>query len=466
MGFGYGRGYDNGGQQSARLTRMYGGKPKKTVFDTAQCAHVWAQQTQDWGRNAKGTVYFERETIFSYGAHFPMARFARKDVVLVNRDKYSTSTSAHQGDVWNAIRHFKRFEVKNVLADSKSEHESNLMDYRRQFDAAEKGARNSRANPWSRKHALESLPGLADAANAYARLFLRKRKNVIEIPADLDWLANEIEKADATRDQKHAIRDFNKARVIKSKLHGARAVISATIKARQAGADFLPIDAARFLRVWRAARKAFHFLDYASKATPEHAVFTAQGDWYADKNAPQIHVGYDYRRPNGFERFDRFAQLMKTDAEITAEAERRAQWNAEYEARREREEKQRAEEKAARERLKNASAAELIEYWRQTGIDASNGYELRDWPCMLRIDGDRIFTSWGANFPTEHARRAYPAIKRVFESGKDWRTNGHKIPLGHFQVDSIAASAGELRAGCHTLQRAEIERCAADLGIA
>ena len=466
MGFGYGSGYDNGGQQTARLTRMFGGKPKKTVFDTAQCAHVWAQQTQDWGRNAKGTVYFERETIYSYGNHFPMARFATPEIVLINKAKYSVSTSSHQSDVSAAVGHKICFYVKNVLANSKSEHESNLAEYEKDFASAEKEARSTRANPWSRKYSLESLPGIASEANSYARLFLRKRKNVVELPADFAWLANEIAKADATRDQKHALRDFNKARVIHSKMRGARAVISATIKAKQAGAAFAPIAAARFLRVWRATRKAYAFLDFARKPHAEHAVCTAQASHYHDKNALEIFKGYAYNRPQGFQRFDRFAECMKTDAEIAAEAERRAQWEAEYEVRREKEARDRAAREAARERLRNASAAELCDYWRQTGIDASSGHEMRDWPCMLRIDGENIFTSWGANFPAAHAARAYPAIKRVFASGKDWHRNGHKIPLGHFQVDAISPLTGELRAGCHTLKREEIERCATELGVA
>lgn len=463
MGFGYGRGYDNGGQQSARLTRMYSGKPKKSIFDTAQCAHVWAQQNQDWGRNAKGTVYFERETIYSYGSHFPMARFARPDVVLVNRAKYSVSTSSHQSDVESAIRHVKSFAVKNVRADSKSEHVANLAEFKKDFDAAEKIARNTRTSPDSRAWNLLSLPNIAAQANEYARLFLRKRKNTIELPADFDYLASEIEKAKATRKQKHALRDFNRARIIHSKMREARRVVRATCEAKRAGAPYQGIDARRFLRVWRAARKAYAFLDFARKPDPEHAVYTAQGDWRYDKNAARVFVGYDYNRPLGFARFDRFAQCMKTDAQIAAEAERRAEWERQWQAEQARRERQRAEEKEARERLKNATQAELCDYWRQTGIDATSNYALRSWPCMLRIDGDEVVTSWGASFPVEHAKRAWPAIKRVFESGKDWRTNGHKIPLGHFKVDSI--SGGTLRAGCHTLTRAEVERCAATLGL-
>lgn len=467
MGFGYGRGYDDGAHQSQRLTRLYGGKPKKTVFDTTQCAHVWAQQNQDWGRNAKGTVYFERETIYSYGHHFPMARFARADVVLINRAKYSVSTSSHQRDVESAIRHKKQFSVENCLAQTKAEHGANLKDYKESFEAGLKTARNSRVNLWGRRCAMESLPGIVREANEYARLFLRKRKNVIELPADFDWLASEIEKAGKTREQKRALREYAEAKLVCTKMYGARRVITATRDAKRNGATFKPIDAKQLLRVWRAAKKAYAFLDFARASYNGNVVITAQASWDGNKNAIERFDGNDYRRPRGFQAFDRFAQRVKSDAEIEAErlarAERERHWQAEQAQR----ERQRAEGKEARERLKNASADALCDYWRQTGIDATNGRELSDWPCMLRVVDDVIFTSWGANFPTSHAVKAWPAIKRVFASGKPWHTNGHKIPLGHFHVDSIDPneSGGTLRAGCHTLTKAEVENCARLLGL-
>jgi len=464
MGFGYGRGVDEGAYHSRRLSNLYGGKPKKTVFDTSQCAHVWAQQSQDWGRNAKGTVFFERETIYSYGHHFPMARFIRPNVVLVNSAKFSVSTSSHQRDVESAIRHKKTFEVRNVKAATKSEHESNLAEYKSAFASAEKTARNTRVKAGSRKWALQSMPGIMSAANEYARLFLRKRKPVLELPADFDWLESQIDKDQSTRDQKDALREFARASSIHAKMRGARHVVRETFKAKRLDAAFVPIDAKRFLRVWHAARKAYAFLDFACKPDRNHAIWTAQANHYGDKNALKLHRGFDYSRPRGFVRFDNFAQRIKTDAEIEAERLQRAQWQRQWDAEIAQREKQRAEEQGARERLKNASIDELREHWRQTGIDATSKQSLHDSPCMLRLNGDVIFTSWGANFPAEHARRAWPAIKRVFASGTAWQTNGHKIPLGHFQVDSISTS-GELRAGCHTLTRAEIERCAAELGL-
>jgi hypothetical protein len=53
-------------------------------------------------------VYYEGDTIFSYGSHFPMARVVRDDAgefsfVLVNGNTYSPSTSNHQRHMRDAI---------------------------------------------------------------------------------------------------------------------------------------------------------------------------------------------------------------------------------------------------------------------------------------------------------------------------------------------------------------------------
>lgn len=85
-------------------------------------------------------------------------------------------------------------------------------------------------------------------------------------------------------------------------------------------------------------------------------------------------------------------------------------------------------------------------------------------PTMLRVRGDVIQTSRGAEFPADHGRRAFPLIARVRERGETWRTNGHSIHLGHFRIDEIDA-AGNVRAGCHYVEWPEIENCARALGL-
>jgi hypothetical protein len=81
----------------------------RKVFSNSMVAHVWAQQSQPEGRSANGQFYFDGPTIYSYGSHFPVARFtdARlgdQQVVLVTSRGYSVTTARHKREVWHALR--------------------------------------------------------------------------------------------------------------------------------------------------------------------------------------------------------------------------------------------------------------------------------------------------------------------------------------------------------------------------
>lgn len=89
----------------------------------------------------------------------------------------------------------------------------------------------------------------------------------------------------------------------------------------------------------------------------------------------------------------------------------------------------------------------------------------------VSIGGDKVVTSQGAECPLDHAVKALRfwesrKIKKLNDDGPDtrsdkhfesYKTNGHKIPLGVFTLDSID-EAGTVKAGCHTFSRQEIER--------
>lgn len=82
----------------------------RTVFKSSEIAHVWASQSQDKGR--AGNIFFEDKTIYSYGYHFPIAKFINKDTVLVTTRRYSNSTSKHKRIVENAIgNHLKKVYI-------------------------------------------------------------------------------------------------------------------------------------------------------------------------------------------------------------------------------------------------------------------------------------------------------------------------------------------------------------------
>lgn len=86
----------------------------KTVFTNGEIAHVWAYQRENGcthGRTSNSNIFFEEETIYSYGYHFPMAKLTGKydargvEFVLVSTDRYSNTTTKHQSDVRCAVSH-------------------------------------------------------------------------------------------------------------------------------------------------------------------------------------------------------------------------------------------------------------------------------------------------------------------------------------------------------------------------
>jgi len=76
----------------------------RTVFSShSEAAHIWASQSQFMGR--AGNIQFEDGVIYSYGRHFPVARFAPEfgDVVLFTNRGYSSSTGKHKTIIRGAI---------------------------------------------------------------------------------------------------------------------------------------------------------------------------------------------------------------------------------------------------------------------------------------------------------------------------------------------------------------------------
>lgn len=145
----------------------------KTVFANHELAHVWASQSQSHGRNSGDTFYFDKETIYSYGSHFPIARFITPDVVLLNSSTYSSSTSQHQSNVRGAIRHHTIFEVPLLhqgmnRRGGQSFHESNLS-YLRDMIFKEKG-KSLRAIKFSSEHHGQAMSYL-DTLRKYRKLF-------------------------------------------------------------------------------------------------------------------------------------------------------------------------------------------------------------------------------------------------------------------------------------------------------
>ncbi len=132
-------------------TAPHTGEPsRRTVWrNTTECTHRWAANTNYDGRC--GNVFFRAGVIYSYGEHFPMARWVKlKDgrvVVLSTTRGYSSSTSSHKSDVRRAIpKGVTVFYVLAVTADERREHLDNLNKIADEALEAWKKAGRARTN--------------------------------------------------------------------------------------------------------------------------------------------------------------------------------------------------------------------------------------------------------------------------------------------------------------------------------
>ena len=124
-----------------------------------------------------------------------------------------------------------------------------------------------------------------------------------------------------------------------------------------------------------------------------------------------------------------------------------------------------ARKEAERQEAQRIEDAAQFETWLTTGAGQCPRSYGTDGTDYITIRENTVITSQGAEAPLDHVKRAikfYLSRKcttlrpeeTIFEA---YQTNGHKIPLGHFTLDSIDEQ-GNVKAGCHRFTSQEISR--------
>jgi len=203
---------------------------------------------------------------------------------------------------------------------------------------------------------------------------------------------------------------------------------------------------AHFLKQYRDALEAWR-RSWDSNSAPARRALEVLGDYCAAFGlaAPRIDIELDCDKVIA----DRAARFEKhnTPEAIAKRAKAKAARDA----------------KAARQaEIARLAEAERAVLWLKGETDHyRTNYGI---PALLRVKGDELQTSQGATVPLDHAKRAFTFIAACRAHGKTFETNGHRIAVGHFQIDSIDAE-GNVRAGCHLIAWPEIERIAKQLEL-
>ena len=87
---------------------------KKVFQNTSEVVHVFAQQTQNEGRNQSGSIYFRENRIYSYGSHYLLGEFINSETIIINDFGYSVTTSKHISELINATSQYKQFFTSSI----------------------------------------------------------------------------------------------------------------------------------------------------------------------------------------------------------------------------------------------------------------------------------------------------------------------------------------------------------------
>lgn len=402
------------------------------VFNNHMVAHVWANQSQDSGRSHNGNFSFDGPTLYSYREPIgyvvtsadPASGITVEKAVLITSNSFSVTTSGkHINPANRAVAYGRNYPVfyvpyipdRNTLASYMSE--------------------DTRHDNWNKvhvingKHFLDGLRSLYDRARKPHINFWESRNQPGESEAErrFSFLLDAFDKGlqaycrtfgfdvpEINRDLWHdeIVAAFNRYNDPKAVAKREKAVEQRQARVeRQAAAQ-----ADSWLDRWLAWRlDETGTVELPREFSPYDRTYgrKARNYRWSGRYGQSSPEWQSVESANAWERYRQ-------------EAERRAGW-----------------------------LAGEANYFR--GTDEQGG-------ALLRVRGDQIETSLGAQVPLEHGTRAFRFIKLVRARGEVWRRNGHSIRVGHFTVDEIRPD-GAIRAGCHLINWPEIERIARQIGV-
>lgn len=145
------------------------------VYPNHEIPHLWAHQSQDEARNSTGSFYFDGPIIYSYGSHFPIARYVTNErgerAVLFTIAHHSVTTSGHCSAVARAIPpDVPAFRVPHLRSSwgDLPNHADNVESYVRRISELLGKAKRARVHrDWHQREAL----GLREQLRRYVAFF-------------------------------------------------------------------------------------------------------------------------------------------------------------------------------------------------------------------------------------------------------------------------------------------------------
>jgi hypothetical protein len=469
-------------------------------YSNSQVAHVWNAQSERGGQSDNGNFYFRQRSLYSYGTHFVVGYIMPDGVALLNADSYSVSTSGHQSAASFAVSNRDYFRVSDLtklesildaiaqtltdvhasgefrkslqtrvrvalkthyLAMSARRYEAGASRYRWNSETLETETIEGGVELGAYLAALVGLPATAwpkiqrDAIAAAAKE--AKREAAAKEQAAIDralWLADKTPREFRDLVARYGAEYSDSSLVSLGKeLKRARGLMLKAKSGKLAAASRLATIRQR-IKLVDSNVQAFEERNRPRQARAKLArdIETVRA-WINGRPALDdlTTSRLDGLRQAGLT----LAACGRTSALKAAGATLAANAAIGYDCIIAENTKRRELE---REREKLA-AAERIALWYAGERVGSVYFDAATGGAALRIVGDTLQTSHGAEVPLAHAIKVFRFVKLCRDKGETWMRNGKTIRVGHFQVDSVAAD-GSFVAGCHAFTWPEIERVA------
>lgn len=138
-------------------------------MNNSKLAHNWANKIKDSGKGSN--MFFEGDTIYSYGYHFPISKFITIDentFIAFNDNNYSNSTAKHKNHVRRAIPY--NYEVINCIDMNFGfyGHEKNMKYYINEINDNLNKAKKATKN---KEYLITSAENSLNELTNYIRLF-------------------------------------------------------------------------------------------------------------------------------------------------------------------------------------------------------------------------------------------------------------------------------------------------------
>lgn len=450
----------------------------------SQVFHIWANQSKPEGKRGDGRVYFRGPAFYSFGSHYVAGYIMPDGVALFNDTKYSPTTSGHVSAARSAASHRKQYLVpeltelvKKIDSDTGTAYLDHVKEYALEFATDDSGM--SQAAIYLLKVAKQPLAATRWQDILAAAIVKRDRQIAADAKAEIQKNRTYAKRTAALSDSEFLERaeSMNRESYVSRnrrndgvELHGRITNMSRDLLAWQKAAKvagwtrIVEIISARrkivkdmiALKLAKGQRKVANEyrkgqIKHIRSTLEKIAAGKSLRSWDYQRLAEAavfVQEAFEYISAKGVASLTKLASDANAEyARILPIEEKAAEESRKIEAARRFE-----KEKEKRE----AWLAGYPGFW--NGSDSKGG-------ALLRVIGDNVETSHGANVPLAHAIKAFAFIKLVAERGKKWERNGKTVRVGHFQVDRIEAN-GDIKAGCHFIQFSELNRIAAAIGVA